>query len=197
MSYHIYTTDGIVLKRQNFGESNALFFILTAELGLIIASAQAVRSHSSKLSSALQEYSLVTVACVKGKNGWKLTNAIAKENFFFGASLPIQKFVSQIASVLVRMMPGEQKHSEVFSVVSGGFSALKNVDQKNPINIGSFEILMMLRILYHLGYVDKNSQTEYFLQDDNDWNEKIIIEVASDKIELIKLINHGLEQSQL
>jgi recombinational DNA repair protein (RecF pathway) len=171
-----------------------LFFILTADLGLIITSAQAVRSHRSKLNSALQEFSLVTLSCVKGKNGWKVTNAISKENFFFGAPLPIQKLVSQIASVLVRMMPGEQKHREIFSVTLAGFSALKNVDEKN---LGSFEILMMLRILFHLGYIDKNSQTENFLQPDTDWNEKILNEVSSDKLGLIKLINKGLEESQL
>src|ERR1039458_3217820 len=121
MSYHIYTSDGIVLKRNNFGESNALFFILTADLGLIMASAQAVRESASKLSSTLQEYSLCSVSCVKGKNGWKITNAIAKENFFFEKSPAIQKLVSQIATVLTRMMPGEEKHREVFSVVSDGF----------------------------------------------------------------------------
>jgi DNA repair protein RecO len=199
MSYHIYTTDGIVLKRQNFGESNSLFFILTADLGLIAAMAQAVRSHRSKLNSALQEYSLVSVSCVKGKNGWKVTNAISKESFFFGAPLSAQKLVSQISAVLVRMMPGEQKHREVFSVVANGFSELKNVLTK-----GNFEILMMLRILYHLGYVEKNSQTENFLQSadnvDNetaDWSEKILKEVASSKLELVRLINKGLEESQL
>jgi len=197
MSYHIYTTDGIVLKKQNFGESNSLFFILTADLGLIIASAQAVRLGCSKLSSALQEYSLVTLSCVKGKNGWKLTNAISQENFFFGAPASVQKLVSQIASVLVRMMPGEQKHREVFLVVLVGFSALKNVDQKNSVNIGNFEILMMLRILFHLGYIDKNSQTENFLQNDSDWQEKILNEVASSKLDLVRLINKGLEESQL
>jgi recombinational DNA repair protein (RecF pathway) len=190
MSYHIYTTDGIVLKRNNFGESNSLFFILTVDLGLIMASAQAVRMSNSKLCS---------VSCVKGKNGWKITNATAKENFFFGRPIFVQKLVSQISVVLLRMMPGEQKHQEVFSVVLAGFSALKNVDEKNLDNTGSFEILMMLRILYHLGYVEKNSQsqTENFLQDDLDWNEKILSEVAVAKIELIKLINKGLEESQL
>jgi DNA repair protein RecO len=199
MSYHIYTTDGIVLKRNNFGESNSLFFILTVDLGLIIASAQAVRMSNSKLNQGLQEYSLCSVSCVKGKNGWKITNATAKKNFFFGRPIFVQKLVSQISVVLLRMMPGEQKHQEVFSVVLAGFSALKNVDEKNLDNTGSFEILMMLRILYHLGYVEKNSQsqTENFLQDDLDWNEKILSEVAVAKIELIKLINKGLEESQL
>jgi DNA repair protein RecO len=197
MSYHIYTTDGIVLKRQNFGESNSLFFVLTADLGLIIASAQAVRLGHSKLSPALQEYSLVSLSCVKGKNGWKITSAIPKENFFFDRPIFVQKIVSQIAAVLVRMMPGEQKNQEVFFVVLGGFSELKNVAEKN---IPDFEVLMMLRILYELGYVDKNPQTEKFLQTDGenaDWSEKILSEVSSGKIELIRLINKGLEESQL
>ena len=181
-------------KRNNFGESNSLFFILTADLGLIIASAQAVRESASKLSSALQEHSLISVSCVKGKNGWKITNAIPKENFFFDQSLAVQKLVSQISAILVRMMPGEEKHREVFFVVLGGFLHLKNVSEKN---ISNFECLMMLRILYHLGYIDKNSQTENFLQDDNDWHEKILQEVASTKSTLVWLINKGLEESQL
>jgi recombinational DNA repair protein (RecF pathway) len=207
MSYHIYNTDGIVLKRVNFGESNALFYILTADLGLIISSAQAVRSHLSKLNSALQEYSLVTLSCVKGKNGWKLVNAVAKENFFFDLAHTAQRVVSQIALSLLRMIPGEQKHPEIFSIVAGGFSALKKFSE-NPGNIGrehqaltdSFEILMMLRILHHLGYLEKNRQTEKFLQIGNigiDWDEKILSEILIVKSELVKLINQGLQESQL
>ncbi len=197
MSYHIYTTDGIVLKRTNFGEANALLFILTEDLGLIIASAQAARLNVSKLNSALQEYSLISVSCVKGKNGWKVTNAIAKENFFFDQPIFVQKMVSQICAVLMRMMPGEQKHREVFSVVLGGLTELKNVPEKN---IGNFEILMMLRILYHLGYIDKNLQTENFLQSDNEttnWRAEILQKIAGVRPELIRLINKGLEESQL
>jgi recombinational DNA repair protein (RecF pathway) len=194
MSYHIYTTDGIILKRTNFGEANILLFILTEELGLIIASAQAARLSVSKLNQSLQEYSFCTISCVKGKNGWKLTNAIAKENFFFGRPVFAQKLISQICAVLLRMMPGEEKHREVFSVVAVGFLEIKNISEKNVAN---FEIILMLRILFHLGYVDKNQQTEKFLQDDNDWNEEILVEVSATKLDLIKLINKGLEESQL
>jgi DNA repair protein RecO len=194
MSYHIYTTDGIILKRTNFGEANTLLFILTSELGLITASAQATRLSSSKLNSSLQEYSLVLVSCVKGKNGWKVTNAIGKENFYFNQPIFAQKLVSQISTILLRMMPGEEKHQEIFATVSGGFTELKNVITEN---ISNFEILLMLRILYHLGYVDKNQQTEKFLQISNGWQEKILAEVSLVKLDLIKLINKGLEESQL
>ena len=194
MSYHIYTTDGIVLKRINFGEANVLLFILTAELGLITATAQAVRLNVSKLNQGLQEYSLISVSCVKGKNGWKVTNAIDKKNFYFNQPIFAQKLVSQISTILLRMMPGEEKHQKVFCLVSGGFAELKNVIAEN---ISNFEILLMFRILFHLGYIDKNQQTENFLQNDDNWSEEILDEVALIKLTLVGLINKGLEESQL
>ena len=182
------------MKRTNFGEANILLFILTAELGLIIASAQAARLSASKLNSALQEYSLISVSCVKGKNGWKVTNAIGKENFYFNQPVFVQKLVSQICAVLLRMMPGEEKHREVFYVVSNGFAELENVLEKY---IANFEILLMLRILFHLGYVDKNSETEKFLETDSDWRGEILKKISPVKLNLIGLINKGLEESQL
>ncbi len=194
MSYHIYTTDGIILKRLNFGEANILLFILTDEFGLISASAQAARESFSKLNSALQEYSLISVSCVKAKNGWKITNATAKENFFFDYSLPVQKFVSRVSTVLVRMIPGEEKHRELFSVIYSSFEFLKNISEKD---IPNFEILTMLRILYYLGYVEKSKQTEKFLQNDNKWGREIIDEISGVKSSLIGLINKGFEESQL
>ncbi len=61
MSYHIYTTDGIVLKRTAYGEANIFVHVLTHDLGLIIASVQSARLSTSKLNSALSEYTFVSV----------------------------------------------------------------------------------------------------------------------------------------
>jgi len=211
MSYHIYTTDGIILKRKNFGESNSLFYVLTKDLGLVIVSAQAVRSSASKLSPALQEFSLSSISCVKGKNGWKMTNAIAKENFYFNRPSFSQRLVCQIAEVLVRMMPGEQAHPEIFSLVQSGFAHLSEVLAKpsdssvarsdevgfREKEILDFECLLMLRILYLLGYVDKNKQTEKFLLPILEWNKSILMEVSFVKPVLIEKINLGLKESHL
>ena len=194
MSYHIYTTDGIILKRRGFGEANVLLFILTDELGLIMTSAQSARAVQSKLNSALQEYSLISLSCVKGKNGWKVTNAVSKENFYFDQPIFVQKLVSQLSEVLLRMMPGEEKHREVFSIVSSGFSELKNISENN---IANFETLIMLRFLYHLGYIDKNSETEKFLQNYSDWGDGVLAEVSAPRLSLVSLINKGLKESQL
>src|SRR3954468_15203265 len=104
MSYHIYTTNGIILKRTPFGEANILLHILTEDFGLIMASARSARLSVSKLRTTLQEYSFVSVSCIKGKNGWKITNAVDKGNFYFEYPDYTHKVLAQISSVLLKMI---------------------------------------------------------------------------------------------
>lgn len=194
MSYHIYTTSGIVLKKSHFNEANALFYILTEDLGLIIASAQGVRLQSSKLKSSLQEFSSVTLSCVKGKSGWRITNSIARENFFFDKPIYVQKFITNLSRVLIRMMPGEENNQNIFYLVESAFSWLKNVSKEN---IDSFEILCNLRVLHNLGYVDRNPNTEVFLDSLYKWDEFLLDKVLKDKNALLSYINKGLKESHL
>ena len=120
MLYHIYTTDGIILKRSPFGEANVLLYVLTKDLGLVMASAQSARLSKSKLRHGLQEYSHVLASFVKGKNGWKLTNVSEKGSFFFDLPRPYTRVLAQIVFILIKMMPGEHPHPEIFkSCVSG------------------------------------------------------------------------------
>lgn len=194
MSYHIYTTDGIILKRSPFGEANIVLYILTEDLGLIIASARSARLYVSKLRPALQEYAFVSVSCIKGKGGWKITNVVQKGNFFFDTQKYSHKVLAQINSVLLKMIQGETPHKEVFLVVKSGFDFLKSIPQKS---VTSFEVLSVLRILYELGYVAKNKDTEIFLDKTAEWSEEILENVNNNKINLIYFINKALKESQL
>lgn len=195
MSYHIYSTSGIVLKRTTFGESNAIFHILTRDFGLILASAQAVRSPKSKLSSALQEYSLILLSCIKGKNGWKITNASSKENFFFDYLSYAQRFISQTSSVLIRMMPGEEHHMEIFDSILASFLYLKNIN--NETEIGYLEILTIFRMMYLLGYISKDEKIEEFLTDTSLVNKDLLDKILLNKKVLVEKINKGLKESHL
>lgn len=194
MSYHIYTTDGIILKHTTFGEANILLYILTADLGLIMASAQAARLSSSKLRSALQEYTFVSVSCIKGKNGWKITNVIEKENFFFDYPTYSHRVLSQIAFVLLKMIQGESPHKEIFQTIKSDCDFLKSLSEKD---VSNFEILAVLRILYQLGYVEKSQNINAFLEDTEEWNESILDKVSQNKKEAIFIINKGLKESHL
>ena len=192
MSYHIYTTDGIILRRVPVGESSISLYILTMDLGLIIATAQAARAAVSKLRPALQEYSHVSVSCVKGKNGWKVTNVTEKTNFFFDYPEYIRKKLSKIASMILQMMPGESPHPEIFQTVKGGFEFMKSVEEKDLPN---FEILTVLRILYQLGYVERKLAKSFL--ENMEWSQGLLEEISKDKKNLVELINKALKESHL
>lgn len=194
MSYHVYTTDGIIIKRTPFGEANILLHILTNDLGLIIASARSARLSVSKLRSALQEGSVASISCVKGKGGWKITNAVYKHSLFFDYPPHTHKTISNVFSVLLKMIVGEIPDAKTFSVVSNGFMYLKNIAKEECIN---FEILMLLRILNRLGYIAKDDHVNMFLDELEKWDDDILKNISDNKTNLVAIINKALRESQL
>ncbi len=212
MSYHIYTTDGIILRRVGFGEANILLHVLTEDLGLVIASARSARLAVSKLRPALQEYAHVSISCIKGKNGWKITNVVEKNNFYFDLPEQSRKSLAQIGSVLMQMIPGESPHPEIFQTAQSGFEFLKSIsagvfpkstkggsgEHLHGTNVlASFETLIVLRILYQLGYVVSDESTEAFLKEPNVWTAELLEKIQTKKSSLILVINNALKESQL
>ena len=194
MSYHIYTTDGIILKRSTFGEANVLLHILTYDLGLILASARSARLSVSKLRPALQEYTYVSVSCIKGKNGWKITNVVEKGNFYFENPECTHKVISQVSSFLLKMIQGEVPHKEIFQTVKSGFEFLENIKE---VAVSEFEVLTVLRVLHDLGYVVKNTETELFLENREDWAPPVLEKVRENKKNIVVIINKALKESHL
>ncbi len=180
------------MKRTPFGEANILVHVLTADLGLIMASARSARLYVSKLRPALQEHAYVSVSCVKGKGGWKITNVVSKGSFYFGYPIHTHKVMSQITFVIMQMIQGETPQKEVFEIIKNGLEFLKGVSEEN---ISSFETLVVLRILNELGYVVKDSTTETLLN--NDWNEELLSRVKENKIAVVGIINKALKASHL
>jgi recombinational DNA repair protein (RecF pathway) len=201
MSYHIYTTDGIILKRTPFGEANLVLHVLTNDLGLIIASARSARLSVSKLRPALQEYTHVSISCIKGKNGWKITNVVSKGNFFFDYAVHSRRVLSQISSVLLQMIQGETPQKEIFSTIKSGFEFLKLLSDlpadKAEKETAGFEILVVLRLLYQLGYVVKDTNTDIFLKSNIEWNSGLLEEISKNKQQIVGIINRALKESHL
>ena len=78
MSYHIYTTPGIVLRHRPLREADRVYIILTRDLGLIRASAIGVRKETSKLRGALEPLSLSMTSWVTMKKAHLLYMDIGK-----------------------------------------------------------------------------------------------------------------------
>lgn len=193
MSYHIYTTRAIILKRKVYGESDTVLYCLTRDLGLIIASARSTRLMSSKLRASLQEFSLLDISCVKGKNGWKVTNAISDNNLFFSCPDDHRKVLVQISSILIKNIVGEMVHKEVFDVVKDAFTTLIKIRKED---LKDFEVLVVLKLMKEFGYVaSENELGKYF--DDRLSLENLLPHVKMERVRLVGLINKALKESQL
>lgn len=191
--HHIYTSDSIILKREP-QDMSAYYHILTKDLGLIRARAQGVRGATSRLKGALQEFSFSTIAYVHGKAGWKITTAIPQTNFFIGVKdVEVRIVMAKISDCLIRLIPGEEKSQEIFTSVEKGFTALMDTGA----DVHSIEAVILSRILYSLGLLAKDANTEQLFVEYSDYSTRVISFASNHKAEIIKSINRGFKESQL
>lgn len=193
MSYHIYTTDCIILKRTGTGEADVSLHILTQDLGLVVASAKSARLSVSKLRSSLQEYSNIKISLVKGKNGWKITNVADSNNFFFSTSPYSRKLLAQISLVLQKMIVGEYPQKNIYDLVKKSFASIEGLKSED---VGNLEILTVLRILHLLGYVERDEIVKSFLVDDS-VSALTLKGTQENRKHIISVINKALKESQL
>lgn len=133
MSYHIYTTKGLVLSAKPLREADRVYSILTRELGLVRATATGVRKEGSKLRGALEPFSLTSVSLVRGKEYWRLTAAELIRR------LPAEAALARPLALIERLVPGEEAHPELFDAVI------------NELEAG--ETKLVGQALFHLGYL--------------------------------------------
>lgn len=139
MSYHIYTTKGLILSERAYKEADKLYTILTRDLGLVRASALGVRKEASKLRGNLSPLSLSKVSLVRGKEYWRLTSAEVLKKLLPSAE------VARPLALLERLVQGESSHPELFDAIEGVLE--KSSEDK------LLELRLVSQILFHLGYL--------------------------------------------
>ncbi len=192
MSYQIYTTEAVILKRIPY-DANVSYLLFTKDLGLISALATGVRKSESKLRYALQEYSLIQISLVKGRSTWRITSAVLLENLFLHAETEAAKSViARICTQVMRLVAGQEKDEQLFLAVQSGFLELSKAPDSA---VAALEILIMLRMLHLLGYVSEVEEplfTHYTAYD-----EKTLEAISLSRSLFIRHINKGLQESQL
>ena len=152
MSHHIYHTEGIVLSGYNTGEANKYVAVFTRELGLVRATVQSIRKSTSKLRYSLQNYSFAKVDFVRGRDVWRITNAIPLTLFdnVLKDSTKV-KLVARIVMLIERLCHGEEQNVILFDEVLSGFKKLEKIEMNNE-ELLDFETMLVAKILFHLGY---------------------------------------------
>jgi len=193
--HHIYTTKSIIIKSVSVGEANKIYFLLTEDLGFIKATAQGVRLGKSKLKGHLCDFSISNISVVKGRNTWRITNAETLSQGKFIGNINKLFVLKNIFSLLLRLLHGEEKNTELFLTVESFYNFIL-INEFNTDELKDIEIVVVLRILYYLGYFKNNEQFSVFLKD-TALSFELLNEMKNFRKMAIKEINNSLKETHL
>lgn len=195
MSHHIYHARGVILGSQPSGESNRFYKIFTDELGLVGAAAQSVREGRSKLRYVLQDFSIVTVDLVRGKEVWRIVSAGIFEPLDTVKKDPVRlKLFANYCLLLSRLIQGEGRDQELYEEIMSVADFLEGHPVEKE-SIAAFEALSMFRVLVHLGYIDPMG-FENFLNK-NAYSGDVLKEFEKIRLNVLPKINDAIQASHL
>ena len=195
MSHKIYHTEGLILSGINTKEADRYLTIFTKDLGLIRAQAQGIRKLSSKLRYHMQDFSYARINLVRGREIWRITNA-AKIKAFNTITRDPERFriFISVSRLIERLCPGEEKDEPLFHHLIQAFSFLDN-ENLTEDEMKNLELIIVLRALYHLGYIGDIENIEAFTS----WQftKALLEKTQPQRKNLVREINKALEESQL
>jgi DNA repair protein RecO (recombination protein O) len=189
--YSIHTTPGFILSSRPYGEAGKLLSIFTEEFGLVRATAQGIRVEKSKLRPFIQDYSFGLYSFVRGKEYWRLTNAQEID-------VPVQtnELTARIASLLSRLLQGEEAHVELFKVLDSLLAFISKGDMTDPEPWKTLESLVVIRILHRLGYIPAIAGLELEISS-NSIDSHMLKHIEGKRAEMNIHINRALKESHL
>ncbi len=195
MSHKIYHTEGFIIGGVNTGEANRYISIFTKDLGLVRAMAQGVRKITSKLRYSLQDFSYSKIDLVAGRDIWRITNAEKISAYEKAIGDPqLFKIFSRILKLLKRLCPGEEKNEELFEDIKSSFIFMEN-EMLTEFEREGFELAVVLRMLYHLGYFGGKEDLDIFVK--NPINHELLQSAHEKRKSIVSEINQSLQESQL
>ena len=154
MSYHTYTTEALVCGSFLHNTADKVFLLFTREVGMLYATAKSVREERSKQRFALQDFSLIRVSLIKGKQGWRVGSVEAKTNYFSQAEDRASRgSVVLLFKTLRRFIHGEESLPVLFDFCLSAFEYVGGMIEERSF----WDLILELKILSELGYVDDNS----------------------------------------
>lgn len=195
MSYHIYHTEALVLSARPVGEGDRLIHCYTRDLGLLAARAKSVREHRSRLRYALQTFAHAEVDLIEGKNGWRLISARPISSFCsLWEDSAKRRIAAQHASLLRRLIQGEERHAELFDDILEGLSFLEKVEEQKALE--DTELLLVVRLVALLGYW-KEAERFVPLFQTPAYSLEVLRTVPPLRSQLLQGVNHALHSSHL
>lgn len=196
MAYTIHQTRAYVIRSAPFGEANRRFDLLSEELGLIRANAQGIRYLKSKLRYALSDYALAEVSLVRGKDYWRVVNAVPNEDLFFTLHPKVRLIFIKVFSLVGRLITGEHPEPDIFWLIRNAHKfSIEMGETLEEKYIMGFESIIILRLLNLLGYVGDHEILKKY--GGEDWSTELLEESGKERRKIVEVINNALNHSGL
>lgn len=200
MSYKLYNTEGLIIKREDLGESDKIISVFTKNFGRIELLAKGVRKIGSKLRQHLNLLDYSRFCFVVGKNYARLTDAekiLSWQNLSVpedAASFVKLESAVKITYFLDRMLKGQEKNGDMWNFVMDALSYLDSEvnDEKSAIFL---EKIVFLRILFFLGYAGLDKIPKSFVTDD--LSKNLLSESVLFSNNITGAITKGIKASQM
>lgn len=158
------TTEGLILKRKNFGEADRVVTILTSRFGKISVIAKGVRRITSRRAGNIEVLNRVRLHLFKSTRNFNLQEAEGIEVFAtLKENLTLATTAFHIIELIDRLVPEDQINPQVYELTV----SILQILEKNPrqIFVRSFEV----KLLSSLGFWsidaigDLTSEQKHFL----------------------------------
>lgn len=142
---------GIILRKQDYRESDRLFVIYTDELGKISAVAKGVRKIKSKMAGHLELFSIVNLMVAPGKTNYQIAGAAREKNFLniksdLGKTV-LASFCLEIVDVFTKTDHSDLKIYELLLEILEIFNEAKIKSFLKLYALSKFFVLKLLAIL--------------------------------------------------
>jgi len=133
-----YKTEGIILKRRNFGEADKILTIFTKHYGKIKVIAKGIRKITSKKAGTLELFNHCKLILAKGRDLDIVTEAQVINNFSsWRRNLNKVGFAWYFCELVDKLTAEGQLNKDIFELLK---NYLENINQKDtPQLIRSFE----------------------------------------------------------
>ncbi|PIR44417.1 MAG: hypothetical protein COV10_04740 [Candidatus Vogelbacteria bacterium CG10_big_fil_rev_8_21_14_0_10_51_16] len=206
--YRIYTTRGFVVSGRPYGEASATLTLLTEDLGVVRARAQAVRGLASKLRYGLQSLSRGAFSLVRGREVWRLTSVSpcdqASQNYTTDfpkqrgltpfSSFATRALFARVLALVERLVHGEEEDRRLFALVEECHELLQE-EGLSSVELRCLELLITARILDHLGYIAPAPSIPAVRA--LKVTKKVLSSVGGHERDLARVIEVALQASQL
>lgn len=125
ISPHVYTVEGIILKRRNVGEADRIITVFTKQYGKMRLLAKGIRRIISRRAGHLEVFSHVTLTLHKGRSLDLISEASAiRSGLLFDTDDVRLGFAYCMCELVDQLLADHQEHEDIFFLLRDSLNEL-------------------------------------------------------------------------